>query len=288
MKQYLLIGIVSLCLVSCIRESHWEKDCREDLFFRMEEVPYILDGSDVVDYRPYYTFTENLHLFVFSGERLTEMLSHDYAYCREHLLIPYKVDPGRYSFLFVANLYDQEELSWKFENGQLEAVFSIRDHEEPPVFLVFSNDITIRRADTVPVQLRMLVSRLEIQVENPPAWVTGLDISLSNVAGSVTSDFVLGDTAYIRKQVSLDTQGESTYRTGVNTFPTYPDLPALLNIQLIGTQAIAPIVVEDSRLHLIPGNITQIDIVFQSDGQLKISIEINGKWEVIDGGHIII
>lgn len=83
-------------------------------------------------------------------------------------------------------------------------------------------------------------------------------------------------------------RGENIYRTGVNTFPTYPDLPALLNVRLVGTQAVAPIIVDDSRLHLIPGNITQIDIVFENEGHLKLSIEINGKWEVIDGGHIII
>lgn len=204
------------------------------------------------------------------------------------MLIPYKADPGLYSFLFVANLYDQEGLGWTFENGLLEAVFSIRNHEEPPVFLVSNDTATKYRADTVPVQLQMLVSRFEIQVENPPAWVTGLDVSLSRVAASVTSGFVLGDTTYIRKQISLDAQGGEYLPDRCKYFSDLSGSACLLNVRLVGTQAVAPIIVDDSRLHLIPGNITQIDIVFENEGHLKLSIEINGKWEVIDGGHIII
>ena len=45
---------------------------------------------------------------------------------------------------------------------------------------------------------------------------------------------------------------------------------------------------EDGRLHFFPGVITRVEIVYDADEKITISIRTDGKWEVIDGGSIII
>lgn len=287
MKRYVLIGLMALLSASCLREHYNEEDCRGTVQFDMKDVPYIFQGSEVVSYLPYYNFIENLSLFEFVGERLQNTTAYGFAYCREHQLIPYDAGTGNHFFLFAANLYDPKELDWTFTDGRLQAVFLILDNEEPPVLLTAVNEADAVPGTVIPVQLHMLVSRLEIRVDNPPSWVNGLDVSLSNVAGSITSGFVLGDTTHIFKHLPLENQGAGTYWSGLNTFPTYPDSPALLNINLTGT-AQASIRVDDDRLHLVPGSVTRVEILFEAENQLKISIEVDGKWEVVDGGNIII
>lgn len=288
MNRKLLTGVIFLLSVSCLRENYNAEECRKDIIFKMEDVPYIFQGNEIIDYRPYYMFTENLNFFIFAEERLQNTSEYDYGYCRNHSLIPYRAQTGRQFFLFVANLYDPKELDWKFVDGELQAIFSIVDHEEPSLLLAAKKKADIQEDVLLPVELNMLVSRLEIRIDNPPDWMTGVDVQVSHIAGSITSDFVLGDTTYIFKHLEVGNPVSATFGSGVNTFPTYPETPALVNIQLTGKAGISPFLVDDDRLHLVPGTITRINILFETETQIKISVEVDGKWEIVNGGHIII
>lgn len=287
MIRKLLIGVISLLTVACLRERD-EEECRREVIFKMEDVPYVFQGNETVGYRPYYMFTETLNLFEFTAERLQNTSVYDQEYCRNHSIIPYNAEIGEHFFLFVANLYDPKELDWSFVDGKLQAVFSILDNEEPPLLLAAQEMADIRENMLLPVELYILVSRLEIRIEKPPVWMTGVDVNISNVASSITSDFVLGDTTHIFKHLEMNDSAATTFWSGVNTFPSYPGTPALLSIQLTGIAEVSPILVDDDRLHLIPGEITRVNIVFETENQVKISIEVDGKWEIVDGGHIII
>lgn len=288
MIKILFIGAILLSLMACLHKNDQEEECRREVLFKMEDVPYIFEGNETTAYRPYYTFTESLNVFIFTDERLQNTKIYDYEYCRNHLIIPYYTFPGEQAFLFVANLYDPRELDWEFVNGSLQAVFSIIDYEEPTLLLAAIKNADIQEDIQLPIELYMLVARLEIRVDNPPAWMTGLDINVRNIAGSITSNFVLGDTTHIFKHLEVREPASATFGSGVNTFPTYPDMPALLSIQLTGSTEVVPFIVDDDRLHLIPGKITRVDILFESENQIKISVEVDGKWEIVDGGHIII
>lgn len=286
MKRIVIIGILGCLLMACIHE----KPCSggESLSFEMKDVPYILDSTEVTNYRPYYTFTEKLDLFLFTYEKFWATLSYDYEYCRTHPVIPVATIPDCYVYLFVANLHDPKELGWSFENETLNVVFSIVDFEEPPLLLAATGDVRLCQEEAEPVELRLFVSRLEILVENPPSWATAIDVSIRNVAKTVTTDYVLGDTTHIFKHIPLENPDDGKYRTGVNTFPTYPGRPALVNLNLSGIGTAMPIVVDDNLLHLNPGVITRISLIFGAGGDLKIVIEVDGKWEIVDGGSIII
>lgn len=285
MRAIIFTGLLSLLLLSCLREKYSGEDCRQNIRFQMLDVPYVYHDEEAVSYRPYYTFTEQLNLFVFTEEQLYSTAEYDYEYCKTHPVIPYDLEGDRYTALFVANLFDPKELNWAFMDGQLKTWFSIVDYEEPPVLLAAKAMVEM---EEVPVEMRLLVSRLEIFLTNPPAWVTGLDLTVRNIAGSVSTDLVLGDTTHIRKQVWLDYEESGMYKFGLNTFPTYADQRALLTIGLLGASAASPILVDDNRLHLLPGFITRLNIDFGQDGKIVISVEVNGRWEVVDGGHIII
>lgn len=286
--KYLFV-IVSLLFLTlgCLKEKYRGEHCLRKVAFEMKEVPYVVVGEDVVGYRPYYTFIERLDLFVFSEQLQEYHFKYDFAYCREHAVIAETVGYDAGEALFVANLYDPKELNWGYENGELKAVFRIVDYEEPPVLLAAVADIG-NRQDSVPVELRLLISRLEIKLENPPAWMVGLKVNVRNIAASVSLDYRLGDTTHIDKQLFFDNQGPGTYWLGVNTFPTYSDKPALLILDPIGTEPTAPIVVDDTRLHLLPGVITRLNLAFDSMENITISVKIDGKWEIVDGGSIII
>lgn len=288
MIRKIFSGLMLLVSVACLREKYNEDDCRKEVLFQMQDVPYIFEGNDTVAYRPYYRFTESLELFVFEEERLQNTYRYDYEYCRSHSAIPCYIPVGKQNFLFVANLFDPKALDWSFVNGELQAVFSVIDHEEPSLLLIANETSVIRENISLPVELYLLVSRLEIRVDNPPAWMTGLDVSVSQVAGSITSDFVLGDTTHIFKHLEIGNPASAIFESGVNSFPTYPGTPALLAIRMTGTVEVSPILLDDDRLHLVPGIITRVNIFFESDTQMSISVEVDGKWEIVDGGHITI
>lgn len=285
MRYSLMIGCFVLLAGGCIREKYTGGDCRRDVAFVMKDVPYVFVGEEAVAYRPYYTFVEQLELYVFGAGRMEQRAGYGFAYCREHPVIPQNVGDNSEEALFVANLYSPRELAWEYHGGRLTAVFSIVDFEEPPVLLAAMVPLT---GDTVPVELRMLVSRVEIRLTDPPAWVSGLEVTVRNIAGTVSADYSLGDTTHIVKQIRFDNQGAGEYQSGVNTFPSYAGRPALLTITPVGTSEASPIVVEDDRLHLLPGVVTRIDIVYDKDEKITIAIEADGKWEVVDGGSIII
>ena len=284
---WIIGGCVLLLLAGCLHEVYRGDDCLWDEHFVMRDIPYVFVGKEAVDYRPYYTFIEQLDLFIFSEQHLEQYDSYNFEYCREHPVITQEVDDNSRDVLFVANLYSQKELQWNYHAGHLEAVFSILDYEEPPVLLAAIADIASRR-DSVPVELRLMVSRLEIYLVNPPSWLVGLDVLVHNIAGTVSTDYVLGDTTYIHKALFFDNQGSGAYLSGVNTFPTYSGKAALLKITPLGMSGITPILVEDGRLHFFPGVITRVEIVYDADEKITISIRTDGKWEVIDGGSIII
>lgn len=273
-------------LAGCLHEKYKGADCFREVAFEMKEVPYVFVDDEAVAYQPYYTFVEQLDLYVFADEQLHRNFIYDFAYCREHPVISETLDLNVREALFVTNLYDPQKLNWYFENDTLQAVFSILDYEEPPVLLAAIADI--RHQSVVPVELRMLISRLEIKLVNPPAWMTGLNVMVRNVAGTVSTDYKLGDTTHINKQMFFENKGPGTYSFGVNTFPTYNGKAAVLSILPIGTEATAPILVEDSELHFLPGTVTRLNIVYDPKGDITLSIEIDGKWEIVDGGNIII
>ena len=109
------------------------EDCRADLFFKMQAVPYVFEGREFAGYRSYYFFVEQLDLFLFDETAITSSYRYDYAYCRQHPVIPVASETPPRWYLFVANLYDPKELNWTFREGELQAWFSIVDHEDPPV-----------------------------------------------------------------------------------------------------------------------------------------------------------
>lgn len=112
---------------------------------------------------------------------------------------------------------------------------------------------------------------------------------MRDIAATVSTGFYFGPgTTHITKQIGFDNQGIGDYWFGVNTFPTYRDKTAYLSIGMQGGNEVTPIEIEDQRLHLIPGMITRLSIEFETDEKMIISIEIDGKWEIIDGGNIII
>lgn len=285
--KYILIGGIALLAMGCLREHFRGEDCSYQAQFVMKDVPYAFVNEEIVGYRPYYTFIEQLDLYVFVDQRPQRNGEFDFAYCREHPVITREVDYNSHEALFIANMYSPREVSWSYRDGELEAVFSIIDNEEPPVLLTAIAH-TSPRQDSIPVELRMLVSRVEIKLVNPPASVVGLDISVSNIAGSVSTSYALGDTTHIHKQLFFDNQPGGNYQFGVNTFPTYAGKNALLAITPIGVSGTAPILVEDSRLQLLPGVITRVDIIYDASQNITIAIEVNGKWEIVDGGSIII
>lgn len=285
MKYSLMLGCIVLLAGGCLREKYTGDDCRRDIAFVMKDVPYVFVDDEAVAYRPYYTFIEQLDLYVFGGGRVEQCAEYDFAYCREHPVIAQRVDFNSKEALFVANLYSPKELDWEYRGGQLTAVFRILDFEEPPVLLAAIAPLTEER---VPVELRMLVSRVEIRLTNPPSWVTGLEVTVRNIAATVSTDYSLGDTTHIVKQTRFDNQGAGEYQFGVNTFPSYADRPALLSVTPIGTSEASPILVEDDRLHLLPGVVTRIDIAYDKDEKVTVAIEVDGKWEVVDGGSVII
>lgn len=288
MKKGLFVGGIVCLLLSCLREKYTGEDCWREVNFHMQDVPYALQPNGAVEYRPYSVFTEQLDLFVFAGEKLWKTQRYDYNYCQTHSFIPLHLE--RYQqeeYLFVANLYDPKELDWAFVDGRLRAWFSIVNYEEPPVLLAATSKIN-ERQDTIPVELLLMISRLEIRLTNPPVWVSGLNLVVRDVAASVTTGFHLSDTTHIQKQVWFENQGAGTYEFGLNTFPTYPDRQAALSINLLGTSEATPILVEDSRLKLLPGYVTRLEIAFETESKITVSIEVHGKWEIVDGGHIII
>lgn len=287
MKYIILITLIGLLLVSCLREKYRGEACFRQVSFLMKDVPYVFEHEQAVGWRPYYTFVEQLNLYIFGEQGIEKTARYDFDYCRSHPLIPDVVGKKRQIALFVANMYDSRELDWTFQEGRLHAWFSILNYEEPPVLLAAMVEIPVNQ-DTVPIALRMLVSRLEIRLTNPPAWMTGLDITVREVAATVSTDFMLGDTTHIHKQLFFENQGPGQYNFGLNTFPSYPGRAAVLDITPVGTSETAPILVEDDRLHLFPGVITRLNIVFDADEKITISVQIEDKWEIVDGGHIIV
>lgn len=287
MKYTAIIGGMMLLAAGCLPEKYKGDDCRRQFQFVMNDVPYAFVNEEAIGWRPYYTFVEQMDLYVFKGEKIGQAARYTFDYCREHPVIPFAVDYDEQTSLWVVNLYDSRELDWRFDRGRLQARFSILNYEEPPVLLAAISPIDWNR-DSVAVDLRMLVSRLEIRLTNPPSSLSGLDVTVRNVAASVTTDFVLGDTTHIQKYLFFDAQQAGEYNFGVNTFPTYPDQAALVSIFPIGTSGVAPILVEDERLHLLPGVVTRLELIFDAEGKIDIKVEVDGKWEIDDGGHIII
>ncbi len=288
MKKYLSILLSILFLTSgCLKEKPGEEDCKRQVSFVMKEVPYVYSGEEAVGYRPYYTFIEQLDLYVVAGQKPVKTGEYGFDFCREHPVITERLRRDASEVLFAANVFDPTMLHWSEREGKLCAYFSIIDHEEPPMILAASAEAG-RKQDKVEVELRLLVSRLEIKLVNPPDWVRGLEVRVDRISETVAVDYSLGAPTYIRKQLLFDRPGASTYWYGVNTFPSYQDSPAIVKIDLIGAEPVAPILVDDDRMHLWPGIITRLDLIFDDQGKVAVEIEIEGKWEIVDGGSIII
>ena len=73
---------------------------------------------------------------------------------------------------------------------------------------------------------------------------------------------------------------------GMTTFPTYENFPALVDIKLKGENRLNQLVIDDRRLSFRSGRITRVSLEFTTENTVSVSVEINGKWEVIDEGEI--
>ena len=111
MKAVWSIGLCMFLLTACLREHDNMEDCRADLFFKMQAVPYVFEGREFAGYRSYYFFVEQLDLFLFDETAITSSYRYDYAYCRQHPVIPVASETPPRWYLFVANLYDPKELN---------------------------------------------------------------------------------------------------------------------------------------------------------------------------------
>lgn len=286
MKYYWLIGWIGLFMISCLDD----KDCKcmgeGEVFFEMEDVAYIFDGNEVVGLQPYNRVTDRLDIFAFRKGILDSVAVYDYEYCQNHTVIPFMTPPGSYTFLLVANLFDRNVLSYEISPEKVIAWFRIIDHEEPQIYLSEFQKSTVYGQVFESVQLHMLVSRLEVQVINPPLWVEGFNFIVSHIAARISNQYELQDTTSIYKTVPLSSVSPTKGWVGINTFPTYPEMPAVVNIQLKGRGDVSQLVINDERIVFRPGRIVRLAIEFEGENSIKVSVSINGKWEVIDEGKI--
>ena len=86
MKAVWSIGLCMFLLTACLREHDNMEDCRADLFFKMQAVPYVFEGREFAGYRSYYFFVEQLDLFlfesqVFFGVRVVAVLTRSETQC---------------------------------------------------------------------------------------------------------------------------------------------------------------------------------------------------------------
>lgn len=282
MKNLIYILLMALLFPACIREDN--RGCGFSCRFDMQEVPYVIDGSEVVEYRPYDRFTNSLNLLAFRNHQLISASYYDYEFCKDNRVIPFMSEEIPDVFLFVANLHDHKAMKYTFKEGRITTDFSILDHREPPTYLVAILDPV---ADSLmAVNLKMLVARLEIEVLNPLPWMDTLQIVISDVAETISDNFMLTDTTYIVKRTALFAVGEKQGWLGVNTFASYPGKPALLNISFIGESKQSTYLITDEQLNFRPHTITSLRMEFDDAGDIKISISVNGKWEVVDEGKI--
>lgn len=170
--------------------------------------------------------------------------------------------------------------------------FSYQGGIEPPEIYHGLNYFNIGTDTSGLLGMGLLVSRIELTLKNIPAGISRIEAPVSNTSSGIGFygylKVILGDTTHIFKHLEVSGPVASTFGSGINTFPTYPETPALLNIQLTGGAEISSILVDDDRLHLVPGIITRVNILFETENEVKISLEVDGKWEIVDGGHIII
>lgn len=90
MKAVWSIGLCMFLLTACLREHDNMEDCRADLFFKMQAVPYVFEGREFAGYRSYYFFVEQLDLFLFltSSLRTPKFFVKEFSYflmpCHQH------------------------------------------------------------------------------------------------------------------------------------------------------------------------------------------------------------
>lgn len=288
MKWIIYIGILLLLLESCVKESICPCLSEGGLEFRMKDIPVTIEGDSVETYSPYNKIATQIAIMGFYREALDTTLHYDYEYCQSHYILPFPLKTwGSYEFLIIGNLMDEKAMSWKYnEEGRLLVMFRIVNHEEPSIYLVANKRVNYYRPVRIPVALKMLVARLEVKMVNPPAWVTGVDFVVSQVADRITNTFQLQDTTSIYKSFSFQQGEQYASWLGVNTFPNYSNEPALVDIKLKGSERIAHFIVNDDRIHLQPGKIVRMTIEFENNTIVNISVEVDGKWEEINEGHI--
>ena len=70
MKAVWSIGLCMFLLTACLREHDNMEDCRADLFFKMQAVPYVFEGREFAGYRSYYFLSSNWICFFSTKQRL--------------------------------------------------------------------------------------------------------------------------------------------------------------------------------------------------------------------------
>ena len=96
----------------------------------------------------------------------------------------------------------------------------------------------------------------------------------------------LSDTTSVYKTTDLKYIGPGDYWVGVNTFPTYKDHPAVVDVKLKGAEKVSQFVINDNRLLFRPGQIVRMSILFETESTIRVSVEIKEKWEIIDEGRV--
>lgn len=284
MKRLLMIIFIFGC-VACVREGDRSYTCQHTWKLDMLPVPYVLEQVDTVGYKPYYEFVNTLDILCFQEGKIVDKATFDYEYCRNTPVIVFQNDVAQPAFLLVANLLDPKAMSWTFDNGRLGAEFTILNHREPSVYLAA---VAYGKEESeIPVQLNMLVAHLVVEVVNPQSWMKDVVIRVENVVGKITTNYQYRDTTYIEKSAPLNEDGINS-TVGINTFPTYPGHSAQLSISFRGDKATANYVIANNQVYFTPHGVIYVRIVFEDVNSIKVFMTVNGKWQIIDEGHIVI
>ena len=83
MMKYLPIVLSIWFLTSgCLKEKPEGENCSRRVSFVMKDVPYVYSGEEAVGYRPYYTFVEQLDLYVVAGRKPVKAGEYGFDFCR--------------------------------------------------------------------------------------------------------------------------------------------------------------------------------------------------------------
>lgn len=98
--------------------------------------------------------------------------------------------------------------------------------------------------------------------------------------------YALWDTTSIEKSVPLIRNEKDCYWTGINSFPSCPGHPAIVNILLRVENRARAYSIEDDRLHLQSARSIRLNRRYDGDEILEVGLDVNGEWDERDEGQI--